>query len=95
MVGLIIFLILVCVVVLAAILSYLSVQNKITGEWMAAILITVAVLVALCLVAGGVANEPKYFYEGMRVEKEDIDFSEFIMTYDEEKNHYNLEKKGE
>ena len=92
--GILICLILVCAVILVTMLAYLvEYDKKVTDGWMAAILITVAFLIGLCLVAGVISSKPKYFYEGMRVEEEDIDFSEFIMTYDEEKNRYNLEKR--
>ena len=78
-----------CVIILGVVMAFYDLSD---GQAFT-IFIIVVVLVSLCLYVGAMFNEPEYYYEGMRVEKEDIDFSEFIMTYDEEKNCYNLERK--
>lgn len=78
-----------CVIILGIMLAFYDLSD----EQAFTIFITVVILAGLCLCVGAMSNEPEYYYEGMRVEKEDIDFSEFIMTYDEEKNCYNIERK--
>lgn len=69
-------------------------DNYTRGVALAAAFLTIGAVIFSAL-AGEWKEQATYYYDGMRVESDDIDFSQFIMTYDEEKNCYYLEKKGE